>query len=1037
MASHSPKNRQTILGLDLGTTSVGWCLLEGFPKPERIVASGVRIFPEGMDRTKGEKSLNQDRRDARSLRRLGCRRVRRKEKLKHALQSAGLLPAEPTKLEELLRVTHPYELRARALDEKLEPWQVGRALYHLGQRRGYLSNRKSGEEKDGAVAAGIGELSQAMSDAGSRTLGEYFAGLDPHERRIRARYTAREMYLDEFEAIWEAQAPHHPKAMGALTKKAVSDAIFHQRPLKVQRHLIGECEFEPGRKRAPKASLAAQEFRLWETINRIKVLHGDGGERWLTDKERLTLHDALATKRTLSWERIRKLLGLLEHDRFNLERVRKSGLLGNHTAALLHSILKAKAWKALGDRGREELVHDLTHLDDEALKRRLTRHWNFEPELAEALFDKARQLPKGHLHLSQKAAREITRHLAFAATEHDRGLSYDQACDKAGYIHTKPMEERNFNRLPFPGREAKPNERRRNKEQRHPAHDEATLTNQITTDGLRNPLVERALFQVRRVVNAVIQRYGKPDIIRVEMARDLKQNAKQREDTQKRIRKNEKANQEAEKFLREELGFDNPSRTDLIKYRLWEECRHQCPFSGKSITPHALFKEPEFHIEHIVPYSRSLDDSYMNKTLCHNEWNARKGNQTPWEAFHNDESVYEQILQRAKGLPYPKFKRFSEAAVRDLEKRDFVSQQLNETRYIARKATEYLSQLGVPVEPVKGGTTAWLRRAWGLENLFTDSPVKTREDHRHHAVDALVTALTDRKAVHNITRHAQAGLDGKIRILDYPAPIRDLRKKAEAAISEIIVSHKPQRKIKGPLHEATLYGLVRDPAGEPIRDAKGNLQVTLRKRLSEMKPKDLEQIRDPIVREKAIEHLDAHGGDPKRAFGKEPTDFGFHAKDGRFIAIRKVVIQYPLNVAEIGNGKRRRAVKTGNNHRMEYFISPQGKWSCRGVSMLEATLERAAPTPRDEHPFLVLHRNDLLRIYLNPKDRKRLGTNDDPQVCRVKQIDPASNRVILRLHNDANIDDRGRDIYGSLSNLKNGECELLEIDVLGSVKTRK
>ena len=204
----------------------------------------------------------------------------------------------------MFQTTKPYELRARALNEALEPWQLGRALYHLGQRRGYLSNRKTGNEKDGKVAEGISEISQAMSEGGFRTLGEYFAGEDSHSKRIRSRYTSRAMYEKEFNLIWDFQAKHHPELLDEAQKQAVYEAIFHQRPLKIQKHLVGKCDFEPDRKRGAKATLVAQEFRLWSNINNLKILLGDGTERWLTDKERATLHEALKDKKQLSWEKI-------------------------------------------------------------------------------------------------------------------------------------------------------------------------------------------------------------------------------------------------------------------------------------------------------------------------------------------------------------------------------------------------------------------------------------------------------------------------------------------------------------------------------------------------------------------------------------------------------------------------------------------------------------------------------------------------------------------------------------------------------------
>ncbi|OOZ39136.1 hypothetical protein BOW53_12860 [Solemya pervernicosa gill symbiont] len=212
---------ETILGLDLGTSSIGWALIEGDPLPKKIVDMGVRIFPEGVDRTKGEKSLNQDRRDARSLRRQGCRRMRRKQKLLHALQDAKLLPRKQTELDELMGLS-PYQVRAKALDERLSPHELGRALYHLGQRRGFKSNRKTDSDKeDGKVYEGISEIDKGMAEKQCRTIGEYLNSLDPHQARIRGRYTARRHYEQEFDAIFQAQQPHHPKLLNVNNRKRI------------------------------------------------------------------------------------------------------------------------------------------------------------------------------------------------------------------------------------------------------------------------------------------------------------------------------------------------------------------------------------------------------------------------------------------------------------------------------------------------------------------------------------------------------------------------------------------------------------------------------------------------------------------------------------------------------------------------------------------------------------------------------------------------------------------------------------------------
>lgn len=283
-----------ILGLDIGSNSIGWALLRSEIKdkkklqPISVERTGVRVFTDELN-TGFESGLNKPpavaRRQARLQRRQAERRARRLTKLFRLLQKAGLLPQgeadSPTarhnfilNLDRSLRETHfsgkaegkeearpvlhllPYLLRARALDERLTPYELGRAVYHLAQRRGFKSNRRAApkpDEKKGVVAQDISQLRQDMEAAGARTLGEYFANLEPDKKRIRGRWTARGMYEDEFEMIWTAQETHHPQILTPELKEQIFEAIFFQRPLKSVKHLIGKCDLEPNRTRAPWA----------------------------------------------------------------------------------------------------------------------------------------------------------------------------------------------------------------------------------------------------------------------------------------------------------------------------------------------------------------------------------------------------------------------------------------------------------------------------------------------------------------------------------------------------------------------------------------------------------------------------------------------------------------------------------------------------------------------------------------------------------------------------------------------------------------
>jgi CRISPR-associated endonuclease Csn1 len=335
-----------ILGLDLGVQSVGWAMVDMDSKgrPCGVQKAGVRCFDSGVGNeteiaTGKDESQNIKRRQMRLQRRQLWRRGRRLKKIFHVLQHAGLLPTEeartPEQRHDILinldaelaktfvpqddRVANhllPYRLRALALDQTLPPFALGRAIFHLAQRRGFLSNRKTDardSDETSTVKAGIAELWRQMEAANARTLGEYFSALDPEEQRIRQRWTARQMYLDEFENIWNAQMPHQPN-LTPEQKQIIHNAIFHQRPLKSQANTIGTCELETACRRAPRASLEAQRFRYLQKVNDLEISTPDGKLWRLNDPQhadlRKKLIDLLDTHAEIEFKSLRSKLGL-------------------------------------------------------------------------------------------------------------------------------------------------------------------------------------------------------------------------------------------------------------------------------------------------------------------------------------------------------------------------------------------------------------------------------------------------------------------------------------------------------------------------------------------------------------------------------------------------------------------------------------------------------------------------------------------------------------------------------------------------------
>src|SRR5690606_18418616 len=309
------------LGLDIGTNSIGWCLIED---DRRIVDIGVRIFSDGRDPKSGT-SLAVDRRAARAMRRRRDRYLGRRTAFLKTLVAHGLLPADADQAR-LVAERDPYTLRKRALYETLEPYEIGRALFHLNQRRGFKSNRKaerkakSGEE--GKIAGGAKALDQAMAEAGADTLGEFLA--DRQVKRVRLSsqnqeydfYPQRRHVEYEFARIWEEQAKHHPELLTDAARAALHRILFFQRPLKEQE--VGYCTFAGlagvpfDERRLPKAHPLFQQRRLYEEVNQLRIVSAGAVERSLTRDERDALILKLQDKRKVSFQSLAKVIRLGE-----------------------------------------------------------------------------------------------------------------------------------------------------------------------------------------------------------------------------------------------------------------------------------------------------------------------------------------------------------------------------------------------------------------------------------------------------------------------------------------------------------------------------------------------------------------------------------------------------------------------------------------------------------------------------------------------------------------------------------------------------
>lgn len=985
-----------VLGLSLSADAIGWALLEEMHgKPDGIVDLGCRVLGKAV------KKKIADSKNAELTRRILQRRARRKQQMLNYLLKLNLLPqalkASPNPEIILNRIGNPYHLRAKALDHKLSAYELGRLILHLVQRGGFPHSRKalpgdmiddpdalavlaeSGEADTHYVTHGneetgfkkdVDALRRAVKETGCRTLGEYLSKLDlrdhKHNLALGGRLrTDRQMYQDELELIWQQQQCHHA-LLTEQVKEQVERIIFYQRPPESR---VGRCALEPKRKQASMARLESQRFRYLQIINSLAYFK-DGAEHgvFLSTEQKGKLISLLEAEADVAFSRVRAILGFDETMEFNLERSNKT-LKGNVTACRIRKVLSV--WDDLGTEKQQALVEDLLTIGKKpVLNKRLVGHWSFDPATAASLC--LLELEPGYCHLSVKAINKLLPFLY-------QGQSYSEARISAGY-----------------GLEVQNTE----------IKDKLGVPPEIA-----NPVMQKGLHELRRLVNALIAEYGKPDTIRIQMARDLEMKARRQAEFIRQQKANVRANEEA-RLMFQDMKRRNPylistnasSRTVQLKYRLWRDQHQRCAYSGLRISSSALFGS-EVEIDHILPYSESLDDSYMNKVLCYRKENSSKGHKTPIDAFGGHDAQWNNIVQNLnrwdRSLASKKKRFFMTAA--ELRKADFIGKQLNDARYISRITHDYLKQLGAEISVGKSMMVAWVRQRWGLSRKFDSAYVKDRADHRNHAIDALVIACMDRPFYKHLVeaardmehKQSQLNLDD----LSIEPAWQTLREDLQHALDNMIVAHAPLLKLKDlPLEETGAGKIYRRPLDDTFTQA--------------------DKIIDPAVRKIVVQHLERCNNKPKAAFAEGVT---IYHKDGK-TPIRRVRILRPetalpnhetTKIGAIGQQGRVFKGLDGICHHVKIFRNKNtGEYIGDFVNVMEVRSLGKQKQPviktgcAEQFEFVMaLHVNDTVSV---EETGRRI-------FYRVQKLDVGSNGCMLRLHSAAASDGQDEEIHFSIN----------------------
>ena len=758
-------------GFDIGIASVGWAVLS----PTRIAALGVRAFDTAEEPKTGA-PLNEHRRTMKTQRNRLKRRVQRLKKLRRVLRDAGTVPSADIQHFESTQHqrggvarTDPWELRARGLDERLDPGDWARVLYHIVKHRGFYAARKSetvDEEKEGGkLSKGVRRTADLLGKRW-RTLGEMaardevFAAAKRNKAGDYSNSFSRKLLGEELLKLFAMQRSLDNPAASSELESAILEQFWFQKPAvtgAAMLELIGHCTFEPSEYRAPKRSFTAERFIWLSKLNNIRVIEA-GERRTLTDTERQTAKDLPYRLAKVTWQQLRRAIKLDDSREVGFaglsyggKRNRKGEVVDPEGATLI----ELKGWHAL----RKELNTDITRpawermsgaalsgnpsmIDAVALALSMYKSdEELKPELEklglnDAEVDAILKVDyTNFLQLSLMALRNLMPHL-------DIGLRYDEACKEAGYDHAKPNQAVAGSRYLPP----------------------------FSPKDVRNPVVFRALNQARKVLNALVREHGSPCAVNVELARDLSKPFEERMEIKRGQEEFQEEKQASVDYFIEQIGRP-PKGDELLKMRLYREQDAQCAYSLSPLAPDGdvrrVFELGRTQVDHVLPYSRSFDDSQNNKVLVLTKANQEKGNQTPFEFLKGaNESpewrAFEAWVRGHKGFRKAKRDRLLRKHFGTEEAGGFKERNLNDTRFVTRFFADFVrrnlqfapDESGVlKAEQTRvlcpsGGFTGFLRNRWGL--------VKNRAaSDLHHAQDACVTAAASPALIKRVSDFAR------------------------------------------------------------------------------------------------------------------------------------------------------------------------------------------------------------------------------------------------------------------------------------------
>lgn len=942
------------LGLDIGIASVGWAVLENNidGEPIKIERLGVRIFDKA-EQPKTGASLAEPRREARGQRRTIRRRRHRKDRIKQLIQQNDIMTrVEMAEMFEHLQFeTSVYELRVQALERALTKQEFVRVLIHLAQRRGYKSNSKSEEAKDkenGKVKSAISENKKCMEENGYRTIGEMLLNDDrfweynpdgtkifvPHNHPDDYRTTVeRSMVEDEIRLIFSRQrALGVPYATSEFEEAYLeiwgSQRNFDEGPGgkspyggNMIEKMLGHCTFEKDEPRAAKGSYSAEYFRLLQDVNHLRLIKNNGESCALTREQKQIYIDLVMKSAAASYAQLRKKLELSNDISFNMlrygsdeigkvERKKLGHMKFYHEMRKALNTVQKDAISTVSWEQRDKIARILLCYKSDDKRKAQLEKLDIPREFIPALLTLSTSKTA---HLSAKALRKLIPHL-------EKGMTYAEACKEVYGEQKSSITKKNKLSL-------------------------------FDIEPINNPVVRRAVSQTIRVINAVVREYGAPEVVRVELAREMGKPYDVRTQMTKKQEANAKRNEELRQQIKKIKGAE-PTGQDIVKFKLFQDQNGVCLYSGQNLDITRLFEAGYVDVDHIIPYSISFDDSYTNKVLVRSPENRQKGNRIPADYFKSDPARWQRFetLVNTQVHNWKKKRNLLTQALSEEQKNGFKQRNLVDTQYIARVMYNLINdhlqfaETGKydkkrRTQAVNGAITAHVRKRLGIQKIREDGDL-------HHAVDAAVVACVSPGMIQKITqytKHRECIRKTKEGYLDtetgelmtreaydakysprFPAPWERFRQELEARLSDnpaeeiarlhlatydseeeikqVFVSRKQTHKISGAAHEATIRS-AKKPGGSISK--KPLTSLSLNKKTGEIKDYYAPES-DRLLYEALKKRLEEFDGNAEKAFAEpfyKPKRDGTRGPLVKKVKIyEKKTITVPVNGGNADNG---------------------------------------------------------------------------------------------------------------------------------------